>query len=199
MQPETLSQRHPIRRLAIIVCVAVIALALPLGAPVRAAEAPKKFLLFSKPRVLPDTQFEDSSGRAIGLSQFRGRVILLNLWATWCEPCRREMPSLDRLQALLGGPAFEVVAVSLDYGNFAKAKAFYGEIGIRSLGLYFDTQNRFMKDLSVKALPTTSLVDAEGRERGWQTGAAAWDSPAMVAFLREQIARMQMQSSSVDE
>ncbi len=185
--------------MAIIGFAAAVALMIPLGSPVWAAEAPKKFLLFSKPRALPDTQFEDASGHAVSLSHFRGRVILLNLWATWCEPCRREMPSLDRLQALLGGPTFEVVAVSLDYGNFAKARAFYDEIGIRSLGLYFDVQSRLMKDLSIVAVPTTSLIDADGRERGWQTGAAVWDSPAMVAFIREQIARFEKQSSSTDE
>lgn len=162
---------------------------------VRAAEPPTGFLLFANPRTIPDVRFEDASGRMISLAQFRGRLVLVNLWATWCEPCRREMPSLDRLQAMLGGPAFEVVAISLDYRDFTKARTFYREVGIRSLGLYLDSPKRLMADLSPKALPTTLLIDGDGRERGWQTGPAEWDSPAMVAFLRDQIAQMQRRSA----
>ncbi|MFO0997809.1 MAG: TlpA disulfide reductase family protein [Alphaproteobacteria bacterium] len=154
-------------------------------------EPPTGFLQFSTPRAIPDIRFEDAEGRTISLTQFRGRLILVNLWATWCEPCRREMPSLDRLQAMLGGPAFEVVAISLDYRDFAKARAFYRDVGIRSLGLYLDSPKRLMADLSPRALPTTLLIDAEGHERGWQTGPTEWDSPAMVAFLKDQIAQAQ--------
>jgi len=95
--------------------------------------------------------------------------VLLNLWATWCVPCRKEMPSLDRLQAQLGGPAFEVVALSIDKSPQA-VREFYREYGIRKLALYIDPSAEVTSTLGAVGIPTTLLVDGDGRERvaaGW--------------------------------
>src|SRR2546429_4834345 len=90
----------------------------------------------SSPSRLPDLAFNDASGRPLKLADFRGRTVLLNLWATWCVPCRKEMPALDALQAKLGGEAFQVVAVNIDTRNLDKPKAWLEEVGIQRLGYY---------------------------------------------------------------
>ena len=93
-----------------------------------AAQAPPGFVLREQARPAPDVAFEDQAGAPLRLSDFRGKVILLNLWATWCAPCRREMPTLDRLQAMIGGPDFEVVALSVDREGVPAVAAFYEEL-----------------------------------------------------------------------
>src|SRR3546814_13837075 len=94
--------------------------------------------LHDAPRELPDVHFMDGSGKRLSLADFRGKLVLLNLWATWCGPCREEMPTLDRLQATLGGSDFEVVALSIDRAGLGVVDAFYAEIGVRSHARYID-------------------------------------------------------------
>jgi thiol-disulfide isomerase/thioredoxin len=132
------------------------------------------------PRALPDIAFEDGEGRKRGLSQFRGKAVLLNVWATWCAPCREEMPALDRVQRKLGGPGFEVLALSIDTGGTAAVKRFYDEVGVRSLALYADPTMRATAALGAMGVPTTLLIDAEGRELGRHTGPARWDDPEVM-------------------
>ena len=132
------------------------------------------------PRALPDVAFEDGEGRKRALSQFRGKALLLNVWATWCAPCREEMPALDRLQLKLGGPSFEVLALSIDTGGTAAVKAFYDEVGVRSLALYADPTMRATAALGAMGVPTTLLIDAQGRELGRHTGPARWDDPEVM-------------------
>jgi thiol-disulfide isomerase/thioredoxin len=102
--------------------------------------------------------------------------VLLNVWATWCPPCREEMPSLDRLQKSLGGPGFEVVALSIDAGGAPVVERFYKEIGIASLAIYVDSSMRAASQLAALGVPTTLLIDREGRELGRHAGPAQWDS-----------------------
>lgn len=135
---------------------------------------------------LPDIRFQDAGGNTRSLADFRGRVVLLNLWATWCVPCRKEMPSLDRLQAQLGGPAFEVVALSIDKSPQA-VREFYREYGIRNLALYIDPSAEVTSTLGAVGIPTTLLVDGDGRERWRRVGPAEWDAPEEVARIREHI------------
>lgn len=135
---------------------------------------------------LPDIRFQDAGGNTRSLADFRGRVVLLNLWATWCVPCRKEMPSLDRLQAQLGGPAFEVVALSIDKSPQA-VREFYREYGIRKLALYIDPSAEVTSTLGAVGIPTTLLVDGDGRERWRRVGPAEWDAPEEVARIREHI------------
>src|SRR5665213_2116451 len=92
--------------------------------------------LSSAPQPMPELTFADDNGKPVKLSDFRGRDILLNLWATWCVPCRREMPALDRLQAKRGGPGFQVVAVNIDTARLDRPKAFLKEIGVKTLPFY---------------------------------------------------------------
>ena len=124
---------------------------------------------------------------AHALSDFRGKVVLLNVWATWCAPCRKEMPALDRLQQTLGGAEFEVVALSIDGGGAAAVRRFYDEIGIRSLALYVDSTMAASGKLRTVGIPTTLLLDREGRERWRKTGPAEWDSPEIVESLRAKL------------
>lgn len=139
----------------------------------------------AEPKPMPPLSFVDAEGRRVDLADFKDRVILLNLWATWCGPCVKEMPSLDRLQSQLGGDAFQVVALSLDRGGRTAVEPFYKKTGVEHLTVFLDPGSESMKVLSLRGLPTTILVDPEGRELGRVEGAVEWDSPEVVAFLRQ--------------
>jgi thiol-disulfide isomerase/thioredoxin len=172
--------------------VAAVALMLPtiaISAPSVEAQAPAGFAVHESPRPLPEIRFENSRGEAMSLADFRGKVVLLNIWATWCAPCRREMPTLERLQAELGGPDFEVVALSIDRNGPPVVKKFYEELGLRELGMYIDSSGKAPRELNALGVPTTLLIDREGKEVGRLLGPAEWDSPEMVAFIRGQIQR----------
>ena len=142
------------------------------------------FVINSQPRALPVVRFADGNGRAMTLQDFRGKIVLLNIWATWCVPCREEMPTLDRLQAKLGGPDFEVVALSIDRGGPFVVSTFYSEIGIRALRIYVDKTGEASANLGVAGIPTTLLIDRESREIGRKIGPAAWDSPEVVKVIQ---------------
>ena len=138
-------------------------------------------------KAIPELVFEDGAGRTRSLADFRGKLVVLNLWATWCAPCREEMPALDRLQAQLGGPRFEVLALSVDQQGATLARKFFTEVGVRSLGLYVDPSAQAAFKLGAVGLPSTLLVDGTGREIGRHIGAAKWDSPEVLADLRRRI------------
>ena len=142
-----------------------------------------------KPRPLPDLEFEDGHGGKRHLADFRGRVVLLNLWATWCAPCRAEMPTLDRLQARLGGKQFEVVALSPDQDGVPVVKRFFDEIAVHALAIYVDRQMQAQGTLGAVGVPTTLLIDRQGREVARKAGAAAWDSPEVVTVIQQLVAR----------
>ena len=139
------------------------------------------------PTPVPDIRFQDANGTSYTLSNFRGKVVLLNVWASWCAPCRKEMPALDRLQRMLGGPDFQVVPLSIDIGGADAVRRFYGEIGIRALGIYVDPTTDATGKLRTVGIPTTLLLDREGRERWRKTGPAEWDSPEIVESLRAKL------------
>jgi thiol-disulfide isomerase/thioredoxin len=142
--------------------------------------------LHPRPQTLPNIAFEDNKGRRLTLADFRGKIVLLNIWATWCPPCRREMPSLDRLQAKLGGADFEVVTVSIDQGNDALflVEEFFSEIGVKHLRIYLDQTGSAARQLGALGLPVTILVDRGGMELGRLVGPAEWDSHEALATLR---------------
>lgn len=139
-----------------------------------------------QPVPLPDLRVLDGTGRPVTLSSFRGKVVLLNIWATWCPPCRQEMPSLDRLQAQLGGGKFQVVALSMDAGAKAldQVKSFYASVGIKHLAVYLDADAAAIFTLKAVSVPTTLLLDRQGRELGRMSGTAEWDSPQIVVALQ---------------
>jgi thiol-disulfide isomerase/thioredoxin len=152
-------------------------------------EAPKNFVVHEVPRPVAPTAFQDEQGRLRSLDDFRGKVVLLNIWATWCSPCRREMPALDRLQAALGSAEFEVVALSIDRAGIEPVRRFYGEVGAHHLAIYVDRTGKAPRELAVVGIPTTLLIDREGRELGRLTGPAEWDAPETIGFLKAMIAR----------
>jgi thiol-disulfide isomerase/thioredoxin len=159
--------------------VLVLCAALAAG-PAGAAE-----LALSDPKPLPEVTFENADGEQVSLADFRGQVVVLNLWATWCAPCRDEMPSLDRLQAEHGaGDDLEVVALSLDRGNIDKIKLFFEEVGVANLDIYRDPTAQASRALLAPGLPTTVVIDREGHEIGRVLGPAEWDGEATVALLR---------------
>ncbi|MEE8549042.1 MAG: TlpA disulfide reductase family protein [Alphaproteobacteria bacterium] len=142
------------------------------------------FDLLDPPRPLPELRFVDGEGRPLTLADFRGKVILLNIWATWCIPCLREMPTLDRLQAKLGGPRFEVVVLSIDIGGIPVVEKFYRALKLDSLGIYVDKTLRVKRDLGIVGIPTTLLIDRQGREIGRLAGPAEWDSKEAIKAIR---------------
>jgi thiol-disulfide isomerase/thioredoxin len=161
-----------------------LALTFALGTLAHASQLPRNFILHDAPKSIAGIRFEDENGKALGLSDFRGKVVLLNIWATWCGPCRREMPSLDRLQAQLGGADFQVVPLSIDRAGVAIVRKFYTEVGLKTLPIYIDTTGSATRALATVGVPATLLIDREGRELGRLVGPAEWDEPAIVEFLR---------------
>ena len=158
--------------------------------PALAAAATGELAAFNAtkaPKTTIDIVFEGPDGQKKRLSDFRGRAVLLNLWATWCVPCREEMPALDRLQAQIGGPDFEVVAVNIDTARLERRQQFLTEIGATSLRFYADPTADVFQVLKragkVVGLPTTILIDSKGCELGQLAGAAAWDSPDALRLL----------------
>jgi thiol-disulfide isomerase/thioredoxin len=133
-----------------------------------------------EPRRVPELAFLDGSGDKKTLGEWRGRAVLLNLWATWCVPCRKEMPALDRLQARLGGPRFQVVAINIDTRDPDKPKAWLREAHVDHLAYYADPSAKVFQDLKAVGwafgMPTTLLVDPQGCELGVLAGPAEWTS-----------------------
>lgn len=132
--------------------------------------------------------FVDETGAERHLEEWRGKVLLVNLWATWCGPCRHEMPALDQLQASLGGEEFEVMAISLDRAGLELPREFYAENNIANLKLFNDATARTGRKLGVFGMPTTVLLDREGRLIGRLVGPAEWDAPEAMALIEAAIA-----------
>lgn len=152
------------------------------------AFARSPFLLQDPPQPLLSPPFQDRKARELKLSDFAGQVVLLNVWATWCPPCREEMPALDALQDRLSGPDFAVVPISIDRGGLDAVGRFYDEIGIRTLGRYWGEDLRVKLALAVFGLPTTLLIDRKGMELGRVIGPIKWDGDAAVRQITRVIA-----------
>ncbi len=183
------------RWLVLALIATVTALAITYTPPVKRASVPRitgeiqHFTLARNPRGLADFAFIDGTGRRVTLKDLRGKVVVLNFWATWCAPCIREMPSLDRLAARLKGPGFALIALNEDREGAAKAVPFMARLGLKNLPLYVDDRGAVQRALGVGSLPTTILIDGRGREVGRLVGPAEWDSPEAVALARFYIAR----------
>jgi thiol-disulfide isomerase/thioredoxin len=145
----------------------------------------------SNPRLpAPLVTFQDGDGREVSLTDFGGRVVLVNFWATWCAPCLREMPALDRLEGQLGGPDFAVAAISIDRTGKAAAEPWLRQNGIHNQKVYLDPQSRtpfaFRNILGTSSieLPVSVLLDRQGQVVGSLKGAAEWDAPEAEALMR---------------
>ncbi len=141
------------------------------------------FAIHPRPKALKELEFVSGDLKAASLADFGGKVVLLNIWATWCGPCRVEMPTLDRLQARLGGPDFAVLALSIDQGGVPVVKDFYEELGLKALRIFVDPSMTAPVALNALGVPTTLLINREGQEIGRYTGPAEWDSSEIVAMI----------------
>ena len=141
----------------------------------------------TKPLQMPDLAFVDGDGQPKKLSDWKGRTVLLNLWATWCVPCRKEMPALDKLQDKMGSEKFAVVAVNIDTRDAEKPKAFLRNANLTKLGNFSDSKAKVFQDLKTNGLalgmPTSVLIDGQGCEIGNMAGPAEWDGPEAIKLL----------------
>jgi thiol-disulfide isomerase/thioredoxin len=204
--PEEAARSHASKRLAMVVAGGVAGIAVGLAAVygigrmernagdaacTRAADLAQRlaplargevaaFAAADRPLRVPDLVFRDATGTERHLADWRGRTVLLNLWATWCVPCRKEMPALEALEGRLGGPGFEVVAVNVDTRDPDKPRAWLKEVGIDRLAYYADPSAKVFQDLKVvgraAGMPTTLLIDPAGCEIGTVAGPAEWAS-----------------------
>jgi len=176
--------------------VCILALIVTFGAlaaspfPAAAKENPplsgwmEQFSFIDPPRPAPQTPFVAGNGSEVSLADFKGRVLLVNFWATWCAPCVKELPSLDRLQAALEEEDLLVLAISQDRRGAEVAAPFLKKLGIENLGLFLDSKMKLGRQFGVRALPWTVLIDRDGRIVGELPGFAEWDSPESMALLR---------------
>jgi thiol-disulfide isomerase/thioredoxin len=145
--------------------------------------------LRATPAPLAPVEFQDDAGRKITLDRFHGRFVLLNFWATWCPPCKAEMPSLNSLASHFPATDLSVVPVSVDEAGVAAVRRYYAEFHLDRLPLYVDPSMDAMHGVAAIGIPTTLLLDRDGREIGRLVGAAQWDSPAIVEGLAKVLAR----------
>ncbi len=148
----------------------------------------KKLTAREAPPALPLSSFDAADGRKMNLTDYKGKIVVLNVWATWCAPCIKEMPSLDRLQALRGGGDLQVITISIDRTKFEPAK-FFADNGIKNLDPWHDGSFGIPGNLQLRGYPTTVIYNADGREVAVLEGEAEWDSEEALALLDYLIAR----------
>ena len=146
------------------------------------------FVVKPERKPVPDVTFTSENGAATSLAAWKGRVVLVNLWATWCAPCRKEMPSLAALQSELGSKDFEVVAISADRKGLAASGEFLKEVGATALKLYADPSTDTLVQFQAVGLPASILIDRQGREIGRLLGPAEWNSPEAKALITAALA-----------
>ena len=158
-----------------------------LAVPVAGMAGSQGFAVHDTPQDMPEVRFVTEDGTRKILDAFHGKVILLNIWATWCPPCVKEMPTLDALQADLGSTKFQVVTLSIDTGGVPVVRKFFDKVGIKHLTMYVDQTMLSYTNLRIIGLPTTMIVDANGKELARIVGPATWNDPGMEAFLKTYI------------
>lgn len=185
-----------IAKLAIVLAAAVAGVALTAALPLSEMRPPAgdrgyivpvaapSFTSVGQRKPVTEFTFADGNGAPRSISAYRGKVVLVNFWATWCGPCIKEMPALSSLQNKFIGLPFEVLALSQDRGGAAVARAFYDQQKITNLKVYIDQGGKAGRDLGLRGLPTSVLVDGAGREVMRIEGTTAWDDGAMVAAIK---------------
>jgi thiol-disulfide isomerase/thioredoxin len=157
------------------------------GSDAAGSSAADAFAFRDRPRALPALHFEDGAGHPLSLDDFRGRPVVLNIWATWCVPCRQEMPALGRLQREFDKSGLFVLPLSIDRRGAPVVRQFYRDLGLAALGVYIDRSGEAASDLGAIGLPTTLLIDRDGHEVGRKSGPAEWDSPDIAALIRDHL------------
>jgi len=180
--------RASLRTAALIVLYAALSMGANAADPA-ALEALKagdmrKLAVHTQPEDSSDKVFTTPEGESLTIADFQGRTVLLNFWATWCAPCRKEMPSLDAVQVALGGDTFEVVAVATGRNEIRAIKTFFAKYGVNNLKIYLDPKSDLARDMGILGLPTTAILNADGKEVGRLSGDADWASEDALAVLR---------------
>ncbi len=147
-------------------------------------EGTMRKLVFSEPRPAPGTGFTDPEGGAHQLSDLKGKFVLVNFWATWCAPCRKEMPMLSELQREFGGERFEVVTIATGRNSVPGIRRFFRETGVDNLPLYLDPRQNLARSMAVFGLPATVILDVDGREIARMRGDAEWYGESARAIIR---------------
>lgn len=183
--------RRHLTAILVVLAAAIAAIALYVinASPVHGVDRPPalaKLVPVAAPKSIPAAAFFDGRGQRLSLASFRGRYVLLNLWATWCAPCVRELPALARLQQAL--PGLTIVAVSEGRESAPQTAAFLKAHGAAALHTYLDPDHAFLEALGVFGLPLSVLVDPAGREHARAAGPAEWDDPQAIAWLRAETA-----------
>lgn len=149
-----------------------------------------KMVIHDEPRPRLERAFENRNGASKEVADWEGKVVVLNFWATWCPPCRKEMPSLDRLQGAMGSDGFEVLALSMDRASVSKIDDFFMSIDVDHLEVYREPSLRIGTEAGVLGMPITLVLDREGREIARLQGEAEWDGPNAQALLRQIVASL---------
>lgn len=177
--------------------LAVLYTALAIGANPAVADVAKaeslregtmKKLIFNAPKPVSDQVFTDTSGTELTLAEFQGKYVLVNFWATWCAPCRKEMPQLAELQEEFGGDTFQVVTIATGRNPLPAIDRFFDEIGVVNLPKYLDPRSSLARDSGVLGLPITLILDPEGKEIARMRGDAEWNGESAKAVIRALIA-----------
>lgn len=189
------SHTRIVRAALVVAALGVAAALFAAASPLNAADGPaltgsmKNFAVVAAPQAAPGTAFIDRGGEKRTLSDYRGKVVLVNFWATWCAPCVREMPSLLRLQQKLADRGFTVVALSSDRRGWDAIAPFAEKHGLAGLPLFHDPRLAVGREAGVKGLPTSLLIGRDGNEIGRLVGTAEWDEPESVALIEHYLAR----------
>jgi thiol-disulfide isomerase/thioredoxin len=163
--------------------VKALLLAVWLAAIPAAAASASGFVLSEQPAPLPPVGFTDQDGKPLNLESFKGKVVVLDYWATWCPPCRSEFPALDRLQSRLADKGVVVVAVSLDRGGRPQVDRFYEQLRVAHLAKYLDPKSEGARALGLQGLPTALVIDRQGRQVARIEGPVEWDGPDVAKAL----------------
>ena len=147
----------------------------------------KKLVFASEPAGVPETTFTDPDGGTFSLADYRGKYLLVNFWATWCAPCRAEMPALDALQAEFGGDDFEVLTIATGRNTLSGITRFFEDTNVVNLPILLDPKQTLARDMAVLGLPVSVLVDPEGREIARMRGDAEWYSDSARAIISTMI------------
>ena len=172
-------------RRGLLAAAGTVAVAAPLGKPrAQSLQGIDALHALPQPRKL-DLQFTTADGAARTLADYAGKGVVLNMWATWCVPCVRELPSLDALAKLVAGDGIVVLPVSSDHGGAAAVQRFYQDHGIVNLPVLLDPMGEMSRGLNVRGIPTTLLIDKAGQEVGWLEGSADWSSADAVTVVKK--------------
>jgi thiol-disulfide isomerase/thioredoxin len=163
-----------------------------------AQEPPRNLIMHEAPEPGAAVRFEDDQGQPRSLADFRGKIVLLNVWATWCAPCVKEIPALDHLAAALNDADFAVVTVSLDRKGIDAVRKVFAELGVQKLPIFIDRSGEALRTVRAIGLPTSLLIDREGREFARAVGPAEWDGAATIEFLRHVVSHESQTSGRSD-